>query len=100
MRDAEILILDEPTSALDARSEHDIFQRFSENSCGKTTILITHRLGSVSMADRLLVLKDGQVIENGSNDELIKSKGCYFDLFALQAERYQSGSFRFESTRS
>ncbi|MCH9627731.1 MAG: Vitamin B12 import ATP-binding protein BtuD [Chlamydiales bacterium] len=88
LRDANILILDEPTAALDPRSEYEVFQRFSQNSEGKTVILITHRLGSVKMADRLLVFKNGELVEEGKHSHLMALGGEYAQLFSLQAESY------------
>lgn len=88
-REANILILDEPTAALDPKSEHSVFQTFAENTANKTTFFITHRLGSVRLADRILVLKNGRLIEEGSHDVLISNKDSeYAYLFSLQAARY------------
>ncbi|MGK5593763.1 MAG: ATP-binding cassette domain-containing protein [Parachlamydiaceae bacterium] len=87
-RDASILILDEPTAALDPKSEHEVFQKLAENTENKTTFFITHRLGSVRMADRILVLKNGCLIEEGKHNELVSNRGEYANLFSLQAERY------------
>jgi ATP-binding cassette, subfamily B, bacterial len=88
-RNANILILDEPTAALDPKSEHEVFQKFSENTENKTTFFITHRLGSVRMADWILVLKNGKLIEEGHHEELVsKKEGEYAYLFSLQASRY------------
>lgn len=88
-RNTPILILDEPTAALDPKSEHDVFQKFAENVEGKTALFITHRLGSVKMADHILVLKNGELIEEGSHGKLIaKEKGEYAHLFSLQASQY------------
>lgn len=88
-RDANILILDEPTAALDPKSEHEVFQKFAENTENKTTFFITHRLGSVRMADWILVLKNGELIEEGTHEELLaKRDGEYAYLFSLQADRY------------
>jgi ATP-binding cassette, subfamily B, bacterial len=86
--DAEILVLDEPTSALDAKSEAAIFERFQELSEGKTTFLISHRFATVRTADRILVLHDGEVIEEGSHRALLEKKGRYRELFELQAKGY------------
>ena len=87
-RDAEVLILDEPTAALDPRSEYELYQRFARLASGRTTILITHRLSSVRTADRILVLKEGRLIEEGSHSTLLAAGGEYADLWAMQAQRY------------
>jgi ATP-binding cassette subfamily B protein len=89
MREAAVLILDEPTAALDARSEFEVFQRFKELSSGKTAILISHRFSSVRMADRILVLADGQIEAAGTHDELLAQSGRYSELFELQAAGYR-----------
>ncbi|MFL9483212.1 ABC transporter ATP-binding protein [Chitinophagaceae bacterium LWZ2-11] len=89
MKDAQLLILDEPTSALDARAEYEVFQRFSELTKGKTAVLISHRFSTVRMADRILVLENGEVLEVGSHEELLKLNGRYAELFNLQAVGYQ-----------
>jgi len=89
MKEAQILILDEPTSALDARAEYSVFQRFAELSKGKTAVLISHRFSTVRMADRILVLDKGQIIEMGSHEELIRKNGHYAELFLLQAKGYR-----------
>jgi ATP-binding cassette subfamily B protein len=89
MRDAAVLILDEPTAALDARSEFEVFQRFKELSSGKTAILISHRFSSVRMADRILVLAEGQIEADGTHDELLAQSGRYSELFELQAAGYR-----------
>lgn len=88
MRDAQILILDEPSASLDAQAEHDMFQRFGELTEQKTTLLISHRLSSVRMADRILVLADGRVHEQGTHAQLMATGGRYAELFALQASGY------------
>jgi ATP-binding cassette subfamily B protein len=89
MRDAQLLILDEPTSALDARAEHEVFLRFSELIEGKTAVLISHRFSTVRMADRILFLEDGQLLELGSHEELLAKDGKYAELFQLQAQGYR-----------
>jgi ATP-binding cassette subfamily B protein len=83
------MILDEPTAALDARAEYEVFQRFAELAKGKTTVLISHRFSTVRMADRILVLEKGQMIEIGSHEELLEKNGRYAELFHLQALGYQ-----------
>jgi len=89
MRDAQLLVLDEPTAALDARAEFEVFQRFKELSRGKTGVLISHRFSSVRMADRILVLADGQVEAAGTHEELLAQRGRYAELFELQAAGYR-----------
>jgi ATP-binding cassette, subfamily B, bacterial len=88
MRDAQVLILDEPTAALDARAEYEVFQRFAELTRGKIAIIISHRFSTVRMADRILVLEDGAVLEEGTHDELVGRGGRYAELFGLQAAGY------------
>ena len=89
MRDAQLLILDEPTAALDARAEHEVFQRFAELTHGKTAVLISHRFSTVRMADRILVIEQGKLLEIGSHQELLALNGRYAELFNLQAKGYQ-----------
>jgi ATP-binding cassette subfamily B protein len=89
MRDAQLLILDEPTAALDARAEHEVFQRFAELTKGKTAVLISHRFSTVRMADRILVIENGQFVEMGSHEELLQKGGRYAELFKLQAAGYR-----------
>lgn len=89
MKDAQLLILDEPTAALDARAEYEVFERFAELTKGRSAVLISHRFSTVRMADRILVLEKGQLIEIGSHNELILKKGRYAELFDLQAKGYR-----------
>jgi len=89
MRNAELLILDEPTAALDARAEYEVFQRFAQLTEGKTAVLISHRFSTVRMADRILVLDKGELIEIGSHEELLQKGGRYAELFNLQASGYR-----------
>jgi ATP-binding cassette subfamily B protein len=89
MRDAQLLILDEPTAALDARAEFEVFQRFKELSKGKSAVLISHRFSTVRMADRILVLVDGEIEATGTHDELMSQRGRYAELFELQAAGYR-----------
>ena len=81
-------MLDEPTSALDARAEHEVFQRFSRLIEGKMAVLISHRFSTVRMADRILFLENGTLLEFGSHEELLAINGKYAELFNLQAQGY------------
>ncbi|MCD8380074.1 MAG: ATP-binding cassette domain-containing protein, partial [Lachnospiraceae bacterium] len=87
-RDAPVVFLDEPSASLDPVAEEEIFQEFARLSGGKSAVLISHRLSSITLADRVLVLEDGQIVEEGSHDELIKKGGRYAYLFGLQAGKY------------
>jgi ATP-binding cassette subfamily B protein len=89
IRDARILILDEPTSSLDARAEYEVFAKFRELTEGKTAIFISHRFSTVRLADRIFVLENGSIIEDGSHEELMMVDGRYAELFNLQAEAYR-----------
>jgi ATP-binding cassette subfamily B protein len=89
LRDAQVLILDEPTAALDARSEYEVFRRFAELTTGKMALFISHRFSTVRMADRIIVLDDGKVVEDGSHSELIRLGGRYSEMFELQAASYR-----------
>jgi ATP-binding cassette subfamily B protein len=87
--EADILVLDEPTAALDAEAEHAVFERFKSLAEGRTAILISHRFPTVRMADRIIVLEDGRIIEEGTHGALIDKHGEYARLFELQAHGYQ-----------
>lgn len=89
MKDAQVLILDEPTAALDARAEYEVFQRFAELTIGKSAVLISHRFSTARLADRILVLENGTILEIGTHEELLTKKGRYAELFQLQALGYQ-----------
>ena len=89
MKDAQLLILDEPTATLDARAEFQAFERFAELTIGKTAVIISHRFSTVRMADRILVLKHGEILELGTHQELLDKEGLYAELFLLQAAGYQ-----------
>jgi ATP-binding cassette subfamily B protein len=88
MRDARIVVLDEPTAALDAQAEFELFQRLRSLTKGKTALFISHRFSSVRLADRILVLENGALVEQGTHDELMALGGRYARLFALQASAY------------
>jgi len=89
MRDAQILILDEPTASLDARAEFEVYQRFVDLTAGKMAVLISHRFSTVRMADRILVLENGRIVEQGSHYHLVELGGKYAELFELQAAGYR-----------
>jgi ATP-binding cassette subfamily B protein len=89
LRDAQVLILDEPTAALDARSEFEVFHRFAELTAGKTALFISHRFSTVRMADRIVVLKNGRIAEDGDHEVLSKLGGVYAEMFEMQAASYR-----------
>jgi ATP-binding cassette subfamily B protein len=89
MRSAQLIVLDEPTSALDARAEHEVFKRFTELIEGKMAVLISHRFSTVRMADKILFLENGKLLEHGTHDTLLLQDGKYAELFNLQAIGYQ-----------
>ena len=88
-RDAQILVLDEPTAALDARAEHDLFARLRSLTRGRMALYISHRFSTVRMADRILVLEHGRLVEQGTHEELVLRGGRYAELFELQAASYR-----------
>jgi ATP-binding cassette, subfamily B, bacterial len=89
LRDAQLLILDEPTAALDARSEFEVFHRFSELTAGKMALFISHRFSTVRSADRILVLENGRIAEEGTHDKLANMGGRYAEMFEMQASSYR-----------
>lgn len=89
LRDAQMLILDEPTAALDARAEYEVFERFYDLTVGKMTLLISHRFSTVRMADRIVVLENGRIVEEGRHDRLVQMGGQYAEMFELQASSYR-----------
>jgi ATP-binding cassette subfamily B protein len=89
LRDAQLLILDEPTAALDARSELEVFERFAELTLGKMALLISHRFSTVRMADRIVVLSGGRLIEEGNHEQLMRAGGLYAEMFEMQAASYR-----------
>lgn len=89
LRNSQVLILDEPTSAMDAKAEAELFERFHELAQGRTAILISHRLSTVKMADRIFVVDRGQIVEQGTHDDLMGHQGLYASLFLTQAQHYQ-----------
>ena len=89
MREAQVLILDEPTAALDARAEYEVFLRFAELTKGKMAVLISHRFSTVRMAERIIVLQGGELVDQGTHEELLARGGLYAELFSLQAAGYR-----------
>jgi ATP-binding cassette subfamily B protein len=89
LRDAQLLILDEPTAALDARSEFEVFHRFAELTAGKMALFISHRFSTVRSADRILVLENGRIAEEGTHDQLARLGGRYAEMFEMQASSYR-----------
>jgi len=89
MRSAQLLILDEPTAALDARAEYEVFVRFNQLMAGRMAVVISHRFSTVRMADRIIVLAGGRVVEEGTHDDLVQQGGLYGELFEMQAAGYR-----------
>jgi ATP-binding cassette subfamily B protein len=89
LREAQVLILDEPTAALDARAEFEVFQRFNELTTDKMALFISHRFSTVRMAERIIVLDNGSITEEGSHDRLMARGGTYAGMFELQASSYR-----------
>ncbi|MGC1363868.1 MAG: ATP-binding cassette domain-containing protein, partial [Silvibacterium sp.] len=89
LRDAQLLVLDEPTAALDAKSELEVFERFAELTEGKMALLISHRFSTVRMADRIVVLEGGRLVEEGTHQQLVALGGRYAGMFEMQAASYR-----------
>ena len=88
-RNSPVLILDEPSSSLDPDTEFEIFSRFREIVKDRTSILISHRFTNVSLADRIIVLEKGRIVETGNHDELMAGKGMYFSMYQKQISRFE-----------
>jgi ABC-type multidrug transport system fused ATPase/permease subunit len=88
VRDGGIVILDEPTAALDPKSEEEIFENLIKLTRGKTSIFISHRLSSTRIADRIIVLDNGGIIEEGNHEKLMSREGLYSQMYNIQAEQY------------
>lgn len=89
MRNSSIIVLDEPTASMDPMAEAELFKRFAELAEGRMTLLISHRLGSCRMADHILVMKHGQLVEQGSHEELMQLQGEYYRMFETQSVAYR-----------
>ncbi|HVO86858.1 MAG TPA: ABC transporter ATP-binding protein, partial [Candidatus Binatia bacterium] len=89
-RNTEMIILDEPTSAIDAKAEYDIFNNIFEHYKDKTALIVSHRFSTVRRANRIIVLENGSVVEQGSHQTLMKNKGLYYEMFSKQAEGYKA----------
>ena len=89
LRESQVLILDEPTAALEARAEYQVFERFNELTEGKMALFISHRFSTVRMAERIIVLENGVIAEEGSHDRLMMRGGTYAEMFELQASSYR-----------
>jgi ATP-binding cassette subfamily B protein len=89
LRPSQIIILDEPTSALDPKSEFEVFEKFRQLAAGRSTLLISHRLSTVKMADRIYVLNNGRIVEHGTHEELVRRGTDYADLYNTQAASYR-----------
>jgi len=87
LKDAPILILDEPTSALDSQTEHSILEALEGLMAGRTTLIIAHRLSTVREADRIVVLRAGQIVETGTHEQLLAENGAYARMHGLQFAR-------------
>lgn len=84
LRDPGILILDEATSALDLESEHTIQESLSRLTKGRTTLIVAHRLSTITHADKIIVMKEGQIVEEGTHEQLLESRGVYYGLWSVQ----------------
>ncbi|MEO1637469.1 MAG: ABC transporter ATP-binding protein, partial [Cyanobacteria bacterium J06631_9] len=89
LRNSQVIVLDEPTSAMDPKAEYEVFKRFKELVQEQAAILITHRLSTVRMADRIYVMDQGRIVESGCHDALMEKQGLYANLFETQARNYR-----------
>lgn len=88
-KDSSLFLLDEPTASLDPHMEHDFFQMYKSLAAKKSSLLVTHRIGFASLSDRIIVMKDGEIIEDGSHEGLILAKGTYYEMYMAQAQMYK-----------
>jgi ATP-binding cassette subfamily B protein len=92
MGEPEVLILDEPTASIDALEEMRMLMHFKDIVKDKTALLISHRIGFARISDRICIMKDGAIVENGTHDELLKQHGYYYELFTSQQELYAAAN--------
>ena len=90
-REHDLILLDEPTASIDPLEEQAVYERFMEIAAGRTAILVTHRLGSARLADRILVMRDGRIVEDGTHWQLLERRGLYHEMFSAQAVWYRRG---------
>ena len=90
-RDAPLLLLDEPTAALDPLAENEIYMKYNDMTKGKTSLYVSHRLASTRFCDRILLLESGQVLEEGTHEQLWQKGGRYAELYEVQSRYYQEG---------
>ena len=90
-REYDVILLDEPTASIDPLEEQAVYERFMEIAAGRTTILVTHRLGSARLADRILVMRDGRIVEDGTHERLLERGELYYEMFSAQAAWYERG---------
>lgn len=86
--DSKILVLDEPTASLDPKAEDEIFQMFHKHESNKAVFMVSHRMCSAKLADKIILLDDGKIVEYGSHNELMAKKNLYFEMYKLQADKY------------
>lgn len=86
--DSKILVLDEPTASLDPKAEDEIFQMFHKHESNKAVFMVSHRMCSAKLADKIILLDDGKIAEYGSHNELMAKKDLYFEMYKLQADKY------------
>lgn len=91
-REHDLILLDEPTASIDPLEEQAVYERFMEMAAGRTAILVTHRLGSARLADRILVMRDGRIVEDGTHERLLERRGLYHEMFTAQAAWYERRS--------
>lgn len=98
-RNSPVIVLDEPTAALDAIAENDVYQRYQELTKGHTSVYISHRLASTRFCDRIILIQDGKIIEEGSHEELMERGGSYAKLFEIQSKYYREGEMEDEERK-